>query len=288
MATADTPLLRIGVIGAGWFASRRHCPDVVAHVEAELTALCRRDEAELGKMAAAFGVEHTFADYRDLMVLTEEMFRFIGERVFGRLTFTCTLDVDGREKEETIDLSKPFQRYSFFQSLTELGGIPADVIHEYDKAVAYALEHKVPLEKRDSLGKVQGKLFDRFVEHKLIQPTYIIDYPLELSPLSKKKEDDPNLVERFELFIARKEIANAYTELNDPVDQKGRFEEQVAQKDAGDEEAHWMDLDFIRALEYGMPPTAGEGIGIDRLVMLFTDSPSIRDVILFPQLKKES
>jgi len=136
--------------------------------------------------------------------------------------------------------------------------------------------------------KITAKLFDHFVEPKLAQPTFITDYPIELSPLSKKKEDDPSLVERFELFIGRKEIANAYTELNDPIDQKQRFEEQVAEREAGDDEAHWMDNDFIRALEYGMPPTAGEGIGIDRLVMLLTDSPSIRDVILFPQLKKES
>ena len=131
-------------------------------------------------------------------------------------------------------------------------------------------------------------LFDHFVEPLLVQPTFITDYPLELSPLSKKKEDDPDLVERFELFVGRRELANAYTELNDPIDQKERFEQQVEQKDAGDEEAHWMDHDFIRALEYGLPPTAGEGIGIDRLAMMFTDAQSIRDVILFPQLKKEA
>ena len=131
-------------------------------------------------------------------------------------------------------------------------------------------------------------MFDHFVEPQLIQPVFITDYPVELSPLSKKKEDDPSLVERFELFIGKKEIANAYTELNDPIEQKQRFEEQVAEGKAGDDEAHWMDADFIRALEYGMPPTAGEGIGIDRLTMLLTNSQSIRDVILFPQLKKES
>lgn len=228
-----------------------------------------------------------YADYEDLMGLTEELFRYIGESVFHTLTFPCTLP--GREEPtETLDLSRPFQRYTFFQSLTELGGVPAGALTDYDKATGFALENKVPLDKRDTLGKVQGKLFDYFVEPKLIQPTFITDYPLELSPLSKKKEDDPNLVERFELFVGCKELANAYTELNDPIDQKARFEEQAAQKDAGDEEAHWMDLDFIRALEYGMPPTAGEGIGIDRLAMMFTNSPSIRDVILFPQLKKEA
>ena len=150
------------------------------------------------------------------------------------------------------------------------------------------MENKVALEKKDIHEKILAKLFDHFVEPKMSQPTFITDYPLALSPLSKRKENNPDLVERFELFIGRKEIANAYTELNDPIDQKKRFEDQVAERQAGDEEAHWMDNDFIRALEYGMPPTAGEGIGIDRLVMLFTDSPSIRDVILFPQLKKQS
>ena len=150
------------------------------------------------------------------------------------------------------------------------------------------MENKVSIEKKDHHAKIMAKLFDRFVEPHLVQPVFITDYPIELSPLSKKKENNPRLVERFELFIGRKEIANAYTELNDPIDQKQRFEEQVAERQAGDEEAHWMDHDFIRALEYGMPPTAGEGIGIDRLVMLLTNSSSIRDVILFPQLKKES
>jgi len=229
-----------------------------------------------------------YADYTDLMALTEELFRYIAQQVFGSLFFTYSYEKDGQEKQETIDLSKPFQRYTFKQSLVEIGDIPADIVEEMDKSVAFALEHKVPLDKKDSFGKVLGKLFDHFVEPELVQPTYIIDYPLELSPLSKKKEDDPNLVERFELFLGRRELVNAYTELNDPIDQKRRFAEQAAERDAGDDEAQWMDLDFVRALEYGMPPTAGEGIGIDRLAMFFTDSQSIRDVILFPQLKKES
>lgn len=229
-----------------------------------------------------------YADYMDLMELTEELFRYIAQKVFGSLSFAYSFEKDGQEQHETIDLSKPFRRCAFKQSIVEIGEVPEDCVADMDKAVAYALEHKVPLDKKDSFGKVLGKLFDHFVEPKLVQPTYITDYPLELSPLSKKKEDDPNLVERFELFLGRRELANAYTELNDPIDQKRRFEEQVAERDAGDDEAQWMDLDFIRALEHGMPPTAGEGIGIDRLVMFFTDSQSIRDVILFPQLKKES
>ena len=227
-----------------------------------------------------------YADYEDLMDLTEELFRYVCQTACGTLTFDLTCGEDGRT--ETIDFSKPFGRYTFKQSLEEIGKIPGETLDDPEKSAAFALAHKVPLEKKDHHAKVLGKLFDHFVEPHLIQPVYITDYPLALSPLSKKKEDNPELVERFELFIGGKEIANAYTELNDPIDQKKRFEEQVAERQAGDEEAHMMDLDFIRALEYGLPPTAGEGIGIDRLVMLLTNSPSIRDVILFPQLKKES
>jgi len=231
-----------------------------------------------------------YADYNDLMDLTENLFRFICKTVFpeNNFKFPYTSIIDGESTTETIDFSQPFHRYSFRQSLIEIGGIEEEHLDNPKKTVAFALENKVALDKKDIHEKILAKLFDHFVEPKLSQPTFIKDYPLALSPLSKKKEDDPYLVERFELFIGRKEIANAYTELNDPIDQKKRFEDQVAERQAGDEEAHWMDNDFIRALEYGMPPTAGEGIGIDRLVMLFTDSPSIRDVILFPQLKKQS
>jgi lysyl-tRNA synthetase class 2 len=229
-----------------------------------------------------------YVDYNDLMDLTEELLRYIGEQVFNTLQFPYTHVVDGKEKEGTFDFSQPFKRISFKRSLTEIGEVPETAVADPEKAVAFALEHKVHLEKKDTPAKVLAKLFDTFVEPKLIQPTFIIDYPLELSPLSQKKADDPSLVERFEFFVGGKEIANAYTELNDPIDQKQRFEDQVAERQAGDDEAHWMDLDFIRALEIGMPPTAGEGIGIDRLTMLFTNSQSIRDVILFPQLKKES
>ncbi|MEE9258381.1 MAG: lysine--tRNA ligase, partial [Nitrospinaceae bacterium] len=228
-----------------------------------------------------------YADYNDLMELTEELFRHVANSVFNTLAFQYSCESEGEEKLE-IDFGKPFSRYTFRQSLTEIGGVPGAAIEDPGKAVSYALDNKVPLEKKDYHAKVLGKLFDHFVEPKLVQPTFIIDYPLALSPLSKKKEDEPDLVERFELFVGRKEIANAYTELNDPIDQMKRFEEQVSERKAGDEEAHMMDHDFIRALEYGMPPTAGEGIGIDRLTMLLTNSHSIRDVILFPQLKKES
>ncbi len=231
-----------------------------------------------------------YADYNDLMDLTEDLFRFICKKVFpeNNFKFPYTSVVNGETVTEMLDFSQPFRRCTFRQSLIDIGGIAEEHLGDPQKTAAFALDNKVALEKKDSHVKIMAKLFDHFVEPKMSQPTFITDYPLELSPLSKRKEDDPSLVERFELFIGRKEIANAYTELNDPIDQKQRFEGQVAERQAGDDEAHWMDNDFIRALEYGMPPTAGEGIGIDRLVMLFTDSPSIRDVILFPQLKKES
>ena len=229
-----------------------------------------------------------YVDYNDLMDLTEEMFRYVAQSVFKKLDFPYTHTFQGEEREDTFDFSQSFRRIPFKQSLVEIGDVPAEVLKDPEKAVAFALEHKVGLDKKDTPAKVMAKLFDEFVEPKLVQPTFITDYPVELSPLSQKKADDPSLVERFELFVGRKEIANAYTELNDPIEQKQRFEEQVAERQAGDDEAHWMDHDFIRALEVGMPPTAGEGIGIDRLTMLLTNCQSIRDVILFPQLKKES
>ena len=229
-----------------------------------------------------------YADYNDLMDLTEDLFRYICNRVFPENNCQFPYTSNAGEEPEILDFSQSFKRCTFRQSLIDIGGVAEEVLDDPEKTVAFALENKVSIEKKDHHVKIRAKLFDHFVEPRLIQPIFITDYPIELSPLSKKKEDDPRLVERFELFIGRKEIANAYTELNDPIDQKQRFEEQVAERQAGDDEAHWMDHDFIRALEYGMPPTAGEGIGIDRLVMLLTDSPSIRDVILFPQLKKES
>ncbi|MFV1950685.1 MAG: lysine--tRNA ligase [Nitrospinota bacterium] len=220
-----------------------------------------------------------YADYHDLMDLTGEMFSYIAREILN----TTKIEYNGNE----IDLSPPWKRYTFKDSLIELGGVEPRVLQNGERIKELAERLEIPLEAGDNPEKLMGKIFDQLVEPKLIQPTFIIDYPVELSPLSKKKEDDPTLVERFELFIGKKEIANAYTELNDPVDQEERFKKQMEERGMGDDTAHKMDEDYIRALEYGMPPTAGEGIGIDRLIMLFTDSDSIRDVILFPQLRQE-
>ncbi len=221
-----------------------------------------------------------YATYEDLMVLTEELVCHVAQKLLGSLRLTYQGD--------EIDLTPPWRRLDLRESLTQVGSIPAAVVRDHDALVARALEEGVTLRPGEGYGRALTKLFDLTVEPKLIQPTFILGYPLETSPLSRKSETDPEVVDRFELFIGCREMANAFSELNDPLDQRERFEQQVAARLAGDEEVPpAVDEDFLLALEQGMPPTAGEGIGIDRLVMLFTDSPSIRDVILFPQLRPE-
>jgi len=219
-----------------------------------------------------------YKDYNFLMDFTEKIFAYIAEKTLGTLKVPYGDDV--------IDLTPPWPRIPLLDALMQKG-MPADAINDRDKAFAWAREKKLDIPANASLAKILDEIFGEFVEPELIQPTFITDYPVELSPLAKRKKDNPELVERFELFITAREIANAFSELNDPADQKERFLKQVEEKTKGDDEAHWMDEDYVRALEYGMPPTAGEGIGIDRLVMLLTNSSSIRDVILFPQLKPE-
>jgi lysyl-tRNA synthetase class 2 len=218
-----------------------------------------------------------YATYEDLMDLTERLVAEVALKVYG----STSISYQGH----TIDFGGPWQRLSLLEALTTIGGVEARLLEDRDGLLAFAERNQVQVTKTGRIGKVITKIFDALVEPKLIQPTFIVGYPVEVSPLSRRSERDPGLTDRFELFIAGREIANGFSELNDPADQRDRFLQQVANREAGDEEAHLMDEDYIEALEYGMPPTAGEGIGIDRLVMLLTDSPSIREVILFPHMK---
>jgi len=215
-----------------------------------------------------------YADYRDMMDFTEDFLRTIVRNTVGGDSITY--------QGTQLDLGRPFTRLSFYEALHAVEGFGREAADDRGSAVDFARKAQIPVSDVDPLGKVHLKIFEHFVEPGLTAPTFIYDYPVSVSPLSRRSDSDPEVAERFELFAAGMEIANGFSELNDPRDQEGRFRQQVAELDAGDEEAHRMDHDYIRALEYGLPPTAGEGIGIDRLVMLVTDSPSIRDVILFP------
>lgn len=220
-----------------------------------------------------------YADYTDLIALTEELFGRLAKDVLGSTTF----DYQGK----TINLAPPWRRWSWRQALLEVNALDKAVLADRTAAMAAAKKLGVEVEKDAPLVDILNEIFEETVEPQLVQPTFITDYPIELSPLARRKDADPSLTDRFELYIAGREIANAFSELNDPLDQRQRFEAQAARREAGDVEAHHLDEDFLRALEYAMPPTAGEGVGIDRLVMLFTNQASIRDVILFPQLRPE-
>ena len=221
-----------------------------------------------------------YADYEALMNLTEDMLRNLAQTVLGSMTF--------ESQGETFDLSKPFQRISVADSITQFNdGIDVSKLEDRDYCCEIAKSLHINIEDSWGAGKIQIEIFDKTVEHLLIQPTFITAYPTEVSPLSRRNDDNPFITDRFEFFVGGRELANGFSELNDPEDQAERFMHQVAEKDSGDDEAMHFDDDYIRALEYGLPPTAGEGIGIDRLVMLLTDSPSIRDVILFPHMRPE-
>jgi lysyl-tRNA synthetase class 2 len=221
-----------------------------------------------------------YATYTHLMDLTEQMFQFITQRVLGTLSFEY--------QGETIDFSGSWKRMTLMDSLVEIGGIMPDMLNDRDALIAFANEKNIKMKPDRKTGKIVTKLFDTLVEPKLIQPTFITAYPVEVSPLSRKNDQNPELTDRFELFIGGREIANGFSELNDPDDQRERFLDQVKERESGDDEAHPMDADYIEALEYGLPPTAGEGIGIDRLVMLLTNADSIREVILFPHMKNKA
>ncbi len=222
-----------------------------------------------------------YADYRDLMDLTEELLRGMADAVLG----STTLEYQG----QTIDLGKPFARLSVVESILQYNPdlAPAD-LDELESARRIATGLGVRIKPGFGLGKLRQEIFEATVEHRLVNPTFITAYPTETSPLARRNDQNPEVTDRFELFIAGREMANGFSELNDPEDQAERFRRQVAEKEAGDLEAMHYDADYIRALEYGLPPTAGEGIGIDRLVMLLTDSPSIRDVLLFPHMRPET
>jgi lysyl-tRNA synthetase class 2 len=221
-----------------------------------------------------------YRDYRYLMDFVETMLRDVAMQTLGH----AVVPYQG----QMIDLSRPFARLTAVQATVEYNPELKDApLDDRDFLVEELKRRKIGFRKNDGVGGLQLTLFEETTEHKLIQPTYIIDYPVETSPLARASDARPDITERFELYIAGREVANGFSELNDPEDQEARFDAQVAAKEAGDEEAMFKDKDYIRALEHGLPPTAGCGIGIDRLVMLLTDAASIRDVILFPQLRRE-
>ncbi len=221
-----------------------------------------------------------YTDYYGMMDLTENMFRYLAQEVCG----TTKITYQGTE----IDLGKPFRRLTMTDAIKEYAGIDFDQVATDEEAKALAKERHIEYEERHTKGDIVNLFFEEYCEKELVQPTFIMDHPIAISPLTKKKPTDPSKVERFELFINTWEMCNAYSELNDPIDQRERFKAQDALADAGDEEANHTDEDFLNALEIGMPPTGGIGYGIDRLVMLLTDSPSIREVLLFPTLKSLS
>ncbi|MBX3335409.1 MAG: lysine--tRNA ligase [Nitrospira sp.] len=221
----------------------------------------------------------SYADYQDLIALTEELVSNLAQQILGKTVITY----QGKD----IVLTPPWRRWSYHQAILEVNRLEPSVLQDREKALEAAKRLNVPMDPKASLFTIVNEIFEETVEPNLQQPTFVTDYPIEISPLARRKDADPTLTDRFELYIAGREIANAFSELNDPLDQRERFEGQAAQREAGDDEAHLVDEDFLRALEYGMPPTAGEGIGIDRLIMLFTDQASIRDVVLFPQLRPE-
>lgn len=246
---------------------------------------------EIGRMFRNEGIDTThnpefttmeaylaYGDLSDMARMTEDLFRYLAKNVIGKETFTWL----GNE----IDISKPFRHATMCELVEEKTGIDFKKVQGAEGAIALAKEHGVPVERHFGYGHVINAFFEKFVEGTLIQPTFVYQHPVDISPLAKKDPDDPRFTQRFELYISNKEMCNAFTELNDPLDQRERFEEQVEEKKKGNDEACEVDNDFCEALEYGMPPAGGIGFGIDRLVMFLTESDSIREVILFPTLKR--
>jgi len=222
-------------------------------------------------------VYQAYTDYRGMMELTERLFAYVADKVIG----TRKIVYQGQD----IDLTAPWARITMTEAVKKYAGVDFDLISTQAEAVEAARNKGIEVTGNLSKGEILYLLFEEYVENNLIQPTFVIDYPVEISPLTKRKPDKPHLTERFELYIAGREMANAYSELNDPIDQRERFLEQAEKRNQGDEEANMMDEDYVVALEHGLPPTGGLGIGIDRLIMLLTDSYSIRDILLFPTMK---
>ncbi|AOC58052.1 MULTISPECIES: lysine--tRNA ligase [Bacillus] len=218
-----------------------------------------------------------YADYKDIMNLTENLIAHIAEEVLGTTTI--------QYGEDEIDLKPEWKRLHMVEAVKEATGVDFWQEMSVEEAKQYAADHGIEITKNMTVGHIINEFFEQKVEETLVQPTFIYGHPVEISPLAKKNPEDPRFTDRFELFIVRREHANAFTELNDPIDQRERFEAQLKEREEGNDEAHLMDDDFVEALEYGMPPTGGLGIGIDRLIMLLTNSPSIRDVLLFPQMR---
>ncbi|MBP2674300.1 MAG: lysS [Deltaproteobacteria bacterium] len=220
-----------------------------------------------------------YATFEDLMALTEDMISSLAKELFGEMKVPY--------QGEVVDFTPPWERISIAGAVARYGGVPEEKLAEEGFLRGMARDHGIPDAGTASPGDLLAAVYEEVAERKIVGPAFVTDFPIEVSPLSRRNDRRPHIVDRFELIVRGREIANAFSELNDPADQKGRFEEQLRRRERGDEEAHFLDNDYIRALEFGMPPAAGEGIGIDRLVMLLTDSPSIREVILFPQLRKE-
>ncbi len=218
-----------------------------------------------------------FTDYHGMMDLTENLYRYVAKEVTGSEVL--------QYGEHTMDLSKPFERITMVDAVKKYANIDFNEVADTEAAKALAKEHGIEFEERHEKGDILNLFFEEYVEEHLIQPTFVMDHPIEISPLTKKKPEDPNYVERFEFFMNGWEMANAYSELNDPIDQRARFEAQEKAFEAGDDEANHTDEDFLNALSIGMPPTGGIGFGIDRMVMMMTNSPAIRDVLLFPTMK---
>ena len=223
-----------------------------------------------------------FGDLSSMMEICEGVIRHAATKVIGKTEFQNPFDVEG----EKINIEKPFRKVTMCEVIKEQTGVDfKNNNYTLEEAIALAKEHNVPVEKHFTIGHIINAFFEEYGEKTLVQPTFLCGHPIEISPLTKKDPEDPRFVQRFELFIGGKEFANAYTELNDPLDQRERFLEQLKEKEAGNDEANEMDIDFVESLEYGMPPAGGIGIGIDRLIIFLTESTTIRDVILFPQMK---